>query len=251
MDAPESRPRAVLQLGPDAPGTGSRDGRPALSPLLPRTLVEQVGDAIVRAAALGELLPGDRVVEADLARLLRVSRVPVREALRMLESQGVVVNTPYRGMRLMEVSAARLRDILKVRLELERLAAREVLARPEARAALVAELEALCRVMDAAAARADGYELARLDTEFHRALCRASGNEALLGSFEPLARQLTIIFGFSALQKDLASVVAEHVELNRAIARGDEAELMELLRIHIIDANEVLDHDAFIRSRRG
>ena len=93
--------------------------------------------------------------------------------------------------------------------------------------------------------------IARLDTEFHRALCRASGNEALLGSFEPLARQLTIIFGFSALQKDLGSVVAEHVELCRALARGDEAELTELLRVHIIDANEVLDHEAFIRNRRG
>ena len=250
MDAPESRPRAVLQVGPHAPGTGPRDGRPALSPLLPRTLVEQVADAIVRAAALGELLPGDRVVEADLARLLRVSRVPVREALRMLESQGVVVNTPYRGMRLMEVSADRLRAILRVRLELERLAVREVLARPGAREALVAELAALCRAMGAAAARGDGYELARLDTEFHHALCRASGNEALLGSFGPLARQLTVIFGFSALQKELAPVVAEHVELCRALARGEEAELIELLRVHIIEANEALDHEAFIRSRR-
>jgi DNA-binding GntR family transcriptional regulator len=251
MDAPESRARAARQAGPNALGLGPRDDRPALSPLVQRTLVEQVGDAIVRAAALGELLPGDRVVEADLARLLRVSRVPVREALRMLESQGVVVNTPYRGMRLMEVSADKLRGILKVRLELERLAARELLARPEARTALVAELDALCGAMAGAAARGDGYELARLDTEFHRALCRASGNEALLGSFEPLARQLTIIFGFSALQKDLASVVAEHVELCRAIERGDEAELMGLMKVHIVDVNEVLDHEAFIRSRRG
>src|SRR5919199_593523 len=151
MGAPESRPRAAPPPGPNGSGPGLWDGRPALSPLVPRTLVEQVADAIVRAAALGELLPGDRVVEADLARLLRVSRVPVREALRMLESQGVVVNTPYRGMRLMEVSADKLRGILKVRLEPERLAVRELLARPEARAALVAELEALCGAMAAAA----------------------------------------------------------------------------------------------------
>ena len=69
---------------------------PALRPI---TLVEQVVDAFVKAAAEGQILPGDRIVEADLAKALNVSRVPVREALRLLESQGIVVNSPYRGMR--------------------------------------------------------------------------------------------------------------------------------------------------------
>ena len=57
-------------------------------------------------------MPGDRIVEADVARRLNVSRVPVREALRLLESQGIVVSMPYRGMRLIEVSADGLRKIL-------------------------------------------------------------------------------------------------------------------------------------------
>ena len=90
-----------------------------------KTLVEQVVDRIVEAAARGIFLPGDRVVEAEVARRLQVSRVPVREALRLLESQGIVENIPYRGMRLMDVSVARLEKVLKVRLVLEQLAAEE------------------------------------------------------------------------------------------------------------------------------
>ena len=91
-----------------------------------RTLVERVVDAIVEAAARGLILPGDRVVEAEVARELKISRVPVREAFRQLESQGIVINKPYRGMRLMDVSVERLEKTLKVRLALEALAAEEV-----------------------------------------------------------------------------------------------------------------------------
>jgi DNA-binding GntR family transcriptional regulator len=234
------RPSAALRRPAQAP---------ILEPLVPRTLVEQVADAIVRAAAEGRILPGDRVVEADLARQLGVSRVPVREALRTLESQGIVVNTPYRGMRLMEVNKARLRDILKVRLELERLAVREVLALPD-RSALLRDLDQLCSRMADAAARGDGYDIAWLDTDFHRTLCRVAGNETLLRLFEPLARQLTIIFGLSALQRDLDGVVAEHTELRDALARGDEEELMRLLKWHVLDYCEELDLVSFLADRR-
>src|SRR4051812_13074788 len=143
--------------------------RPALPPLAPKTLVEQVAEAIVRAAAEGQFLPGDRVVEAEIARHLGVSRVPVREALRLLQSQGIVVNTPYRGMRLMEVSGSRLRDILKVRLQLEQLAVREVLGRSREDPEILAPVRTI--VAEMRRAGQDIYRIATLDTAFHRTLC--------------------------------------------------------------------------------
>ncbi|MBD0276255.1 MAG: GntR family transcriptional regulator, partial [Acetobacteraceae bacterium] len=82
-------------------------------------MVEQAAEAIVAAAARGAFLPGDRLVEAEIARDLGISRVPVREALRLLESQGIVVNTPYRGVRLVEVDARRVQQMLEVRCVLE------------------------------------------------------------------------------------------------------------------------------------
>jgi DNA-binding transcriptional regulator YhcF (GntR family) len=101
-----------------------------LLPVQPRTMVEQAAEAIVAAAARGAFLPGDRLVEAEIARDLGISRVPVREALRLLESQGIVNSTPYKGMRLMEVTNAGVAALMRVRLALETQAIGEALAQP-------------------------------------------------------------------------------------------------------------------------
>jgi DNA-binding GntR family transcriptional regulator len=218
--------------------------------LAPRTLVDQVVEAIIQGAAEGHFLPGDRLVEAELARTLGVSRVPVREALRLLESQGIVVNIPYRGMRLMDVSAERIEKILRVRLVLEQLAVEEMLKRQAADPSVTAKLGVILVTMREAAARGDGYGVATADTAFHRELCRQSDNELLLLAWEPLARQLTIIFGLSTLQKHVSSIVDEHVELLAAIEAGDAARLTRLLEVHILDYTRALDYAGFVDGLR-
>jgi DNA-binding GntR family transcriptional regulator len=229
----------------------SASERPELGPLAPRTLVEQVVEAIVKGAAEGVFLPGDRVVEAEIARRLKVSRVPVREALRLLESQGIVANIPYRGMRLMDVSPDRIEKMLEVRLALEQLAMRHVLARRSRDPGVTKPLAATVDAMREAAAQSDGYGVAKADTEFHRELCRLSGNDVLLRTWEPLARQATIIFGLSALQKHMDSIVQEHVALLAALEAGDQARLERLMEVHILEYGRALDHAAFVdRLRR-
>jgi DNA-binding GntR family transcriptional regulator len=98
----------------------SADGE---QPSRPRTLVDAVVDALIEAAARGSILPGDRVVEPEIARKLGVSRVPVREALRLLESQGVVSSEPYKGIRLMPFTPERLDNLIEARVALETTAA--------------------------------------------------------------------------------------------------------------------------------
>ena len=68
--------------------------------LQPQTLVNRTVEAVISQAARGLILPGDRIVEADLARKFGVSRAPVLEALRLLESSGITVNQPYKSIRL-------------------------------------------------------------------------------------------------------------------------------------------------------
>ena len=98
MNTPVSEPR---------PADGPRLDVPlARKPARRRTLVDQVVDAIVAGAARGVILPGDRIVETEIAQELSMSRVPVREALRLLESQGLVVSSPYKGVRLNPVTRA-------------------------------------------------------------------------------------------------------------------------------------------------
>jgi DNA-binding GntR family transcriptional regulator len=222
-----------------------------LEPLTPRTLVDHVVEAIVQAAATGIFMPGDRIVEADVARRLNVSRVPVREALRLLESQGIVVSMPYRGMRLMEVSADRLRKILEVRLALETLAAfmlREACAEnPQ----ILAPLEAISAQLQAAAIAGDRFGIATLDTRFHRTLCRLTGNEILVATWEPLACQLTIIFGLSTLQNDMMAIAREHFVLTDLIRSGDKAALERNLQLHILDSPQAIDFAALIARRNA
>lgn len=225
---------------------------PRLVPLAARTLVDQVVDAIVEAAARGVFLPGDRIVEAEVARSLNVSRIPVREALRLLESQSVVVSERYRGMRLMSVDIDRLEKILKVRLALEKLAGAEVMARLPAEPRLLASLETVLAQMHAAADAnpEDGYRIAQLDTEFHRCLCRASGNEALLQSWEPLSRQLTIIFGLATRRKPIKGIVAEHDEVIAALCAGDGAQFDRLMEVHILEYSRAVDYESLVEQLR-
>ncbi len=228
-----------------------RSGKtPKLQPLAAKTLVDQVVEAIVEATATGVYLPGDRIVEAEVARSLNVSRVPVREALRLLESQGIVVNERYRGMRLMSVNIDRLEKILKVRLALENYACREIAARAATNPDVLSPLEDLVRKQHAAAQSGDGYGLARLDTEFHHSLCKLSGNEVLVRAWEPLSRQLTIIFGLSTLRKDLEGIASEHDQVIDALRKGDVRNLEKVMEEHILEYSRAIDYEGLVEQLR-
>jgi len=231
------------------------DALPKLQPLTAKTLVDQVMDAIVEAAATGVFLPGDRIVEAELARSFNVSRVPIREALRMLESQGIVVNERYRGMRLMNVNIDRLEEILKVRLALETLAGVEVMSAAEKldapqRDSLWDPLKHIVRRMHEADDRGDSFGVASLDTEFHHCLCQLSGNNVLVQTWEPLSRQLTIIFGLSTLKKGTQSIVAEHDELIEILTAGDQNAFGKLMEVHILDYSRAVDYEGLVEQLR-
>lgn len=228
----------------------TRQGLKKLAPLEAKTLVDQVVDAIVEATARGEFLPGDRIVEAEVARSLNVSRIPVREAMRLLESQSVLVSERYRGMRLMSVDIHGLEKILKVRLALEQLAGAETMRRISTGDADIGPLEETLKQMHAAADAEDSFGVAKLDTDFHRCLCQLSGNEALVRSWEPLSRQLTIIFGLSTLQKPLKSIVAEHDDVVDSLRKGDRAEFDRLMEVHILEYTQAIDYEDLVEQLR-
>lgn len=221
-----------------------------LTPLVARSLVDQVVDAIVEAAAKGIFLPGDRIVEAEVARSLNVSRIPVREALRLLESQGVVVSERYRGMSLMSVDIDRLEKILKVRLALERLAGAEVMVKFGADPTVLKPLEQVLAKMYEAGDADDGFRVARLDTEFHLCLCQLSGNDSLVRSWQPLSRQLTIIFGLSTMRKGARSIVAEHDEVLAALRQGGQGAFDALMETHILEYSRAVDYEQLVRQLR-
>ena len=219
--------------------------------LQPRTLVHQVKDALVAGASEGLILPGDRIVETELAAQLGVSRVPVREALRVLESQGVVVNEPYKGIRLTPVTPERIDQLIEVRVALETTAAASAIRRGKNDAPRLAELAQIVDQMEAMAARNDVFGFATADTSFHRVFCGFAGNSVLSDMWEMLARQMTIIFGLSALGKPMADIVQEHRVLIEVFRLGNMADMANAISDHIDVEIHKVDLENIIARRRS
>ncbi|WLS79002.1 GntR family transcriptional regulator [Erwinia pyri] len=216
----------------------------------PRTLVDHAVDAILSAASRGLLLPGDRVSEPDLVTRLGMSRVPIREALRILESQGIVSSEPYKGIRLMEISHQRLEQIIDVRVPLETLACRRAIEAgrngPREIRTLNQSVEELLLMQQ----RNDVYGFASADTAFHRVLCSFAMNPVLSNLWESIARQLTVIFGLSTMGKSMSAIIEEHQRLVDVFAEGDIRKMAEEIEQHIrVQALDV-DYEKIIAERR-
>lgn len=211
-------------------------------------MVEQAAEAIVAAAARGIFLPGDRLVEAEIARDLGISRVPVREALRLLESQGIVVSTPYKGMRLMQVSNSGVAELMRVRLALETLAVQESLSRPGGEEHF-APLREAAEAFAQAVRGEDPAAIVAANEQFHAELCRASGNATLLALWQSLSRQLAVIWGLAQQHRDASEAVREHAALVEALERGEEKRAIAALVAHI-NWHRNFDFEQVLRERR-
>jgi DNA-binding GntR family transcriptional regulator len=211
-------------------------------------MVEQAAEAVVAAAARGAFLPGDRLVEAEIARDLGISRVPVREALRLLESQGIVVSTPYKGMRLMQVTSRGVAELTRVRTALETLALQEIVAAGLREPAFAGARRA-GELHQLALAEADAAAAVAADVAFHGELCRICGNAALHGLWLGLARQLCVVWGLGQGVRDSRQIVAEHQALLDCLVAGDAAGARAALEAHI-SWHEAFDFEGAIEARR-
>lgn len=170
----------------------------------------------------GELSPGTHLVETALAEVLGVSRGPVREALRTLDREGLVVISPHKGAVVAEWNLEDLLDAYDVRALLEVKAM--VLATERAPDSCVAELTRLVTNWDAAARDGDRERCADLDFDFHRAIWRHARNRFLTATLEQTIHPLQTVFYLNATRyDDLREVVALHQRMRDAIATGEAA----------------------------
>jgi DNA-binding GntR family transcriptional regulator len=169
----------------------------------------------------GRLRPGHRIVERDLARRMGVSRIPLRESLVRLETEGLVRSVPYSATFVEDLSPVDVLEIYSMRLLLEPLATRLAATRGEP--ALVEKLKRLCEQMTHDTATGNPARLDRTDYRFHHAIVIGSGHTRLIRAYE--SAHIRIIgprTNFAdVLRESSDSTAREHLKIVQCIERRD------------------------------
>jgi DNA-binding GntR family transcriptional regulator len=186
------------------------------TPTTDRPLRDTVRDTIRSRIFEGHYAPGTRLVERDLAAEFNVSRLPVREALRMLRQEGLIQDRASRGSEVAGLSPKDVDDLFDVRQSLEVLACRLAAARATDKD--LTHLAGLLDEADRCLAKGSILEAHRANSEFHDAITAIANNDFLRSALEPLQGRMHWLFRHV---DDLPELIQEHRDLYAAISSGD------------------------------
>ena len=197
-------------------------------------LREVVFKTLRNAIIRGELKPGERLMEEKLASSLEVSRTPVREAIRMLELEGLVVMIPRKGAEVARITVSDLQEALEVRMAIEDLSVRLASLRidEDGKKRLIKAKEAF----DAALAGKRVETIVAKDEAFHDVIFSATKNRRLVNLAHNLREQV-YRYRFEYV-KDFSShdkLSREHARITEAILEGDVVKAQQAMRGHIAD----------------
>lgn len=192
---------------------------------------EAVLDAVKHAILTGRLMPGQPLIETELAAQLGVSKTPVREALKTLAGAGLVTMSPYKGASVRTVDDKLAHSVYDIRILLEPEAVRRAAS---AGGAASSWWDAAGSALDAADGAADRAERQQANREFHRALYAGCGNDLMVGILDGLRDQTALVS--TAVWTRNASweqEAAEHRAILDAIRAGRADVAATLLEEHI------------------
>lgn len=185
-----------------------------------------------QAILTGEMKPGERLLEIHLANKLGVSRTPIREAIRMLELEGLVIMVPRRGAQVAQITEKSMSDVLEVRCALDVLAVELACERITAEA--VEELREACREFEKATATKDVHVIAKADVAFHDIIFKAAGNPRLTQMINNLAEQMyRYRFEYIKDESQHQMLIKEHCLICESIEKRDVETAKEAIRKHI------------------
>lgn len=200
-------------------------------------LRDVVFNTLRRAIITGEFAPGERLMEISLANRLGVSRTPVREAIRKLELEGLVIMIPRKGAQVAKITEKSLRDVIEIRCVLEEFAASLACERitPEGRENLKDSHENFVEAVK----NGDILDIVEKDERFHDAIFQATSNERLITIINNLREQFYRYRMEYVKDIEQHSVlVNEHELLLRAIYDGDSETAKRIMRTHLQNQQE-------------
>lgn len=195
-------------------------------------LRDVVLNTLRRAILLGELKPGERLMELHLAEKLGVSRTPIREAIRMLELEGLVTMIPRKGAAVAQITEKSMNDVLEVRRALDALCAELACDR-----ITLEELDALrlaSEAFEAATGTTDAKKIAHADVAFHDIIVRATGNQRLIQLVNNLSEQMyRYRFEYIKDTSQHETLVKEHRIIYQSIVNKDKETAAAAAKTHI------------------
>lgn len=195
-------------------------------------LRDVVFNTLRRAILKGELKPGERLMEIALADKLGVSRTPIREAIRKLELEGLVVMAPRKGAKVASITERDLNDVLEVRKGMEVLAIS--LACKRITGEELEKLESIERSFQSLIESGNLTELAEMDVKFHDTIYQATNNQRLVQLLNNLREQM-YRYRMEYL-KDIAvrrTLAEEHKAICEALRGRDESKAQNYVSVHI------------------
>jgi len=195
---------------------------------------QQVVDAVRDAIVSGQIVPGEQLKQDQLAAELGVSPAPIREALRQLESEGLVAHQPNRGVFVTEVSIEELFEVLlPVRLAVEVYAFTQSASRLGE--SDYAELERLVAVMDQGATDSDLVAINEADLGFHELVILASEAPHTIQLWQSVYSRIRAqLYRMAPRHAGLGEIADEHRELLVVLRAGDPAAIRDTLYQHIV-----------------
>jgi DNA-binding GntR family transcriptional regulator len=182
----------------------------------------------------GALKSGDALQEAALGEVLGMSRTPVREAIKRIESEGLAA-AEGRFTRVRSLTAAEIEEIFFLRLELEPFTARSAVRLPPAQ---VDAMEARIRKLMAAGPEIDDLHW-QTDDDFHALLAQEAGNRTIASTVEALRRR-TCVFDHTQVPDRFLKGCAEHLVILDAVRSGDADAVETAMRRHLENARDAV-----------
>jgi DNA-binding GntR family transcriptional regulator len=202
-----------------------------------RNLPDRLADHLVVMIAKGELKPRQRIFEKEICDGQGVSRIPVREALRLLQAQGVVRTEPNRGTYVTEFTSDEMLEMLELRLAVERIALRRIVEREIPKAHISRQLSDVIRSMHRAATLDDRLAFCQADLLFHRRIVELSASPVLAPTWQLLSRGVLV---FLMRERDspvnFQEAIADHEELLALLQSDAKLALDEKIECHILSA---------------
>ena len=202
-------------------------------------LRDVVFNTLRQAILRGELKPGERLMEIQLAKKLGVSRTPIREAIRKLELEGLVLMIPRKGAEVAEITEKNMLDVLEVRRALEELAVK--LACERITEEEIQELKDAADAFQKILSEKDITKIAEADEAFHDVIFKSTGNDRLIQLLNSLREQM-YRYRLEYLKREEyhPQLLEEHQQIIDRITRKDQSEAAELIDRHIGNQVDVM-----------